>query len=208
MPGGIASFTPTQGLEALGRLLAQDSPQVGVIPFDWQQFFRSYPAAIKSPLLTHVVTKDIIALSGDRGEKESPINDALRKAVPGERKTLLESYFRRQLAKVLQLPAAKVDVHRSILELGIDSLTSIELQNQVKADLEVSIPVITFLQGQSLAQLAEQILPQLPLTGAGPAAAPRNPEKAKQLLTRIDELSDEEVERLLKEISAAEEDNQ
>jgi NAD(P)-dependent dehydrogenase (short-subunit alcohol dehydrogenase family)/acyl carrier protein len=210
VPRGMGSFTPRQGVEVLGRLLCQDSVQVGVIPFDWQQFFRCYPAAAELPLLTHVVNEEITtALSGEDGEeKERPALDALRQAAPEDRSTLLESYFRDQLAKGLQLPAAKVGVHQSILELGIDSLTSIELQNQVKADLGVSIPVIAFLQGQSLARLAEQILPQLPLTGAEPAAAARNPEKAKQLLARINELSDEEVELLLDEISAAEEDNQ
>jgi acyl transferase domain-containing protein/aryl carrier-like protein len=211
MPRGVGSFTPKQGLEALGRLLAADSPQVGVVPFDWQQFFRSYPAAVKLPLLNRVVNEEITtALSGeDGGEKTRPVLDELGQAADQERKTLLESYFRDQLAKVLQLPAAKVDMHQSVLELGIDSLTSIELQNRVSADLGVSIPVIAFLQGQSPAQLAEQILCQLPLTGSepGPAAAAGDPEKAKQLLTRINELSDEEVEQLLGEISAAEEDN-
>jgi len=213
MPRGVGSFTPQQGLEALGQLLAnaQDSPQVGVVPFDWQQFFRSYPAALQLPLLTHVVHEEITAaLPGeDKGENGRPALEAIRQAAVEDRQTMLESYFRDCLAKVLQLPADKVDVRQSILELGIDSLTSIELQNRVSADLGVSIPVIAFLQGQSPAQLAEQILTQLPLTGAEPepAAAAGNPEKAKQLLARINELSDEEVEQLLDEISAAEEDN-
>ncbi|UCH94440.1 MAG: KR domain-containing protein, partial [Candidatus Aminicenantes bacterium] len=209
MPRGVGSFTPNQGLEALGYLMARDSVQVGVVPFDWQTFFRSYPAAIRLPLLGHIVREEITTpLSGeDGGEKGKQTLNAIWQASPGDRITLLESYFRDQLAKVLQLPAAKIDVHQSILELGVDSLTSIELQNLVKIDLGVSIPVIAFLQGQSLAQLSEQMLTQLPSPVTEPAAPARDPEKAKQLLARINELSDEEVEQLLNEISDTEEEN-
>ncbi|NIO82504.1 MAG: SDR family NAD(P)-dependent oxidoreductase [Candidatus Aminicenantes bacterium] len=207
MPHGMGSFTPKQGVEVLGRLLCQDSVQVGVMPFDWQQFFRSYPAASRLPLLTHMVRETPLSRE-DREEKGRLTPDALLKANTEDRKTLLESYLRDQLARILQLPADRVDVHQSILELGIDSLTSIELQNQLKADLGLSIPVAAFLQGHSLARLAAQVLDQLP--GAGPAPVPKTPaapETAKQLLANIDKLSDEEVEQLLNEISAAEEDN-
>ena len=209
MPRGMDSFTPQQGVDVLGRLLGQDAVQIGVMPFDWQQFFRSYPAASRSPLLTHMV-REAAPLSGeDPGEKGRLSLDTLLEAQAEDRKTLLESYLRDRLAIILQLPAARVDVHQSILELGIDSLTSIELQNRLKADFGLSIPVTAFLQGHSLARLAAQVLDQLPGEEPIPTAVtPTAPETVRQLLANIDKLSDEEVDKLLKEISAAEEDKQ
>jgi NADP-dependent 3-hydroxy acid dehydrogenase YdfG/acyl carrier protein len=208
MPRGMGSFTPKQGVDVLGRLLGQDAAQVGVMPFDWPQFFHSYSIATRSPLLAHMVRETALIPGQVPGKKAGLTMDTLLEAKAEDRKTLLESYLGDQLARILQLPASRVDVHQSILELGIDSITSIELQNQLKADLGLSIPVAAFLQGHSLTRLAAQILDQLPGEKPVPApVTPAAPETAKQLLENIDKLSDEEVDKLLKEISAAEEDN-
>lgn len=216
MPGGVSPFTPKQGLEALRRLLAQDSPQVGVVPFDWQQLFRSYPAARRLTLLIDMLRETSFSKE-EPGEKGKLTPDALREANAKDRKTLLESYFRDQLAKILSLPAAKVDANQPILEMGVDSLTALELQNQVRTDLGIYIPILSFLQNQSLAQLAAKLLMEFPASGSTAAPGQQNaaepvpgvepsrqyPGNNEQLQARIDDLSDEEVDELLVDILAA-----
>jgi hypothetical protein len=91
---------------------------------------------------------------------------------------------------------------------------AIELKNRIELDLKVRIPIVTFLQGPSIAQFAGQVLEQIVATAAPVPAASEAPvsvqsrqheggvalisrEKAEQLLTQVDELSDEEVNALL-----------
>jgi acyl carrier protein len=124
------------------------------------------------------------------------------------------------------LAASKLDVQQPLTNMGIDSLMAIEVKNQVEAELHVVIPVVQFLQGPTIAQLSAQVLKQL--TEAVPAATRRaasaavllqaakpegrgdlstsiSVEEAQQLLANLDQLSDREVEALLTDLLAEEE---
>jgi acyl-CoA synthetase (AMP-forming)/AMP-acid ligase II len=79
-----------------------------------------------------------------------------------ERQTLLEAYFRGQLARLLRLDPAVVDLHQPVTALGLDSLMTFELKNALEGGLGVTLAVSHFLQGASIARLAAQVLEQLP----------------------------------------------
>jgi acyl-CoA synthetase (AMP-forming)/AMP-acid ligase II len=84
------------------------------------------------------------------------------------RQKLLEIYFRGQLARLLRLDPAAVDLHQPVTALGLDSLMTFELKNALEGGLGVTLAVSHFLQGASIARLAAQVLEQLP----APAVAP------------------------------------
>jgi natural product biosynthesis luciferase-like monooxygenase protein len=102
----------------------------------------------------------------------SPTRDALLAAGPDERRRLLEEYLRGQVARVLELPASKVDVRQPINLIGLDSLMAIQLKNRIEGELRAAVPVGAFLRGASVAELAAQLLPQLRAEAPAPAAAP------------------------------------
>jgi hypothetical protein len=54
--------------------------------------------------------------------------------------------------------------------LGLDSLTIVDLKNQIEVELGVIVPAATFLQGGTLATLVDQVLTQV-LTADPPAPA-------------------------------------
>ncbi|HKB38615.1 MAG TPA: AMP-binding protein, partial [Gemmataceae bacterium] len=87
---------------------------------------------------------------------------------PPERQAVLESYFRGQLARLLRLDPAAVDLHLPVNTLGLDSLMTLELKNGLEGGLGVTLPVSSFLQGASISRLVSQVLEQLP----APAGAP------------------------------------
>jgi natural product biosynthesis luciferase-like monooxygenase protein len=101
----------------------------------------------------------------------SPTRDTLLSAGPEERRLLLEAYLCEQVARVLEMPASKVDVHQPINSIGLDSLMAIQLKNRVEGELRASVPVGTFLRGACVAELAGQLLPQLLAEAPAPAAA-------------------------------------
>jgi hypothetical protein len=89
----------------------------------------------------------------------------------------------------------------------------IELKNRIEADLAVSLPMATLVQGPSISQLAAQLvdlsLDTLATATAAPPARPQEDapdrlpldgQQADEILARLDTLSDVEVDTLLESL--------
>jgi acyl carrier protein len=138
----------------------------------------------------------------------------LLSAEPALRQKFFEDYAREKVSQVLGVPVSKLDAQASLLNFGLDSIMAIELKNSIDADLGVRVPIATFLQGHSIAQLTTQLLNQLtePVPSElsstevvdetswveAEALSSREgnditPTEAVKLLANIDQISDEEV---------------
>jgi acyl carrier protein len=114
------------------------------------------------------------------------------------------------------LQVSKLDIQQPLSSAGIDSLMAVELKNRIEADFGVILPLAKFLQGPSVVQLAKKVLGQLEQLDFSPSPSPAQegppafgrPEESKELMTKIDELSESEVDALLKKILTSEEDNE
>jgi acyl transferase domain-containing protein len=207
---GIGSMAPERAIDALQKLFAERPTQVAVMPFDPGQWRLSNPAADGSSLLAGLSseTEGTAAQSTSRAAGRAGMKrDALLAAEPQERQALLETYMREQVARVLGLSPANLDAHQPLNRFGLDSLMAVEVKNRIELDLGAHIPVVRLLQGLSLAHIADQLAGQLTAVGGdpsiqrtpGPAAvAPQPASPSEDLTTRIDQMSDEEVESLLK----------
>jgi acyl carrier protein len=111
---------------------------------------------------------------------------------PVKRQALLETHFRSQLARVLRLEPAAIDMHQPVNTLGLDSLTTLELKNALGESLGVSLPVTRFLRGASISTLASQVLTELSQRATAPI-----PPSMSSLLQQVQQLSDDQVKALL-----------
>jgi acyl carrier protein len=109
---------------------------------------------------------------------------------------------------VLRLSAISLDVEQPLNNVGIDSLMAIELKNRIEADLGVTVPMVKFLEGPSVRVLATFVVEQIHTKR--PPSHPADLAKATggldahaagQLLSQIDDLSDDQVEALLAELA-------
>src|SRR5947209_7511933 len=73
----------------------------------------------------------------------------------------VQSWLVSQVAAKLGLGSGGVDVNQPLARYGLDSLTAVELAHSVETNLGVVLPMVSFLQGSSIAQLAAQALSQL-----------------------------------------------
>ena len=152
---GLTAIATQAGLSLLGRLLQQRPTQVAVLPIDWQQWCKAYPKSLELPLFEKVVE----GLSGPAASSKE--RDAILAAPPAERQAMLEVYLRGQVARILQLPADKLDLQQPLKSVGLDSLMAIELKNLAEMNLAVEIPAVKLLEGPSIAQLAAELAGQL-----------------------------------------------
>jgi acyl-CoA synthetase (AMP-forming)/AMP-acid ligase II/acyl carrier protein len=126
-----------------------------------------------------------------------PAEEAITRATilalsPRVRQERLELHFREQFARLLHLEPAAVNLHQPVNTLGLDSLTTVELKHTLERTFGVALPVTSFLQGASLAQLATQVIEQM--TAPPDVAAQEN---MTSLVHRLQQLSDDQVKTLL-----------
>jgi myxalamid-type polyketide synthase MxaD len=211
---GIRSITPAQMTEALGRIVSQDIPHIAVAKMDWRQLRQSYPGMAGLPWATNLIAEGFPKAAG---QNESRLRRRLLAAPADEQRRLLEYHLGEQLSLALRLPPSRLDVHQPITNLGFDSLMAVELRNRIQTDLGVVLPVVQLLQGPSVAQLVTFLLEQLPAADSASAVAAATVASTdsrdevvradhadlEQLSATLDELSDERVEELLKDLLAS-----
>nr|WP_293110877.1 phosphopantetheine-binding protein [Okeania sp. SIO2F4] len=93
--------------------------------------------------------------------------EKLQAASAKEQKLMIVKYLQGLALKVLQLNTSEaLDPHESVLELGFDSLSVVELRSKVEKQLAVTIPASLILQGPSMMELAEALVEQLTNSGS------------------------------------------
>ncbi len=198
---GMGSISPEQGLEALGRLLAADVAQAGVLPVDWVQWQERYPALADAPFLREVTR----ARAAQAADEAVDVRSVILAAAPGEREALVEAEVAAQVSRVMQVPAAALDRAQPLKEMGLDSLMADEIRNRLDATHGVGLSLVSILEGPSVAQLATVVLGRLADAGVPAAGTPiardSSQQRAQKLLQKIDDLPEAELDRLLGEMA-------
>jgi hypothetical protein len=82
-----------------------------------------------------------------------------------------------------------------ISSFGIDSLTALEFKHRIESDLGVAVSTVRFLEGPTLAQLCAEI--ERLIKQSTQQAAIAEPEDARSLLARVDDLTEAELDAAL-----------
>lgn len=140
-------------------------------------------------------------------ERDESIHAALLASEPARRPTLLITYLRGELARMLQLDPARLEHDQPLTAFGLDSLKALELKNRIETDLAIEVPLARFVERPTIEQLAGALLEELQCTSAtNPEQVPGAPISADplQLLAQIDQLSDEQVDALIEQLQTQE----
>jgi ubiquinone/menaquinone biosynthesis C-methylase UbiE/acyl carrier protein len=85
------------------------------------------------------------------------VQDILRSDSPPERSQLLAAYLQTHIATSLRIPQASVPVHRPLIALGVDSITSVELANRMASDFGITLSITEILEAKSIIALAARL---------------------------------------------------
>ncbi len=148
---GIGSLTPEQAAAGLERAVTSGRAQIGVVPIDWRRFFES--RGLSSPAFA--------AFAGEAGSAEtvrSSVLDALDGKAPSEVQSWLRQYVAAEVAAVLRLGSPdEVPATRNFFQMGMDSLTSIELRNRLRDGIGQPLPATIAFDCPTVPAMAEYL---------------------------------------------------
>jgi microcystin synthetase protein McyG len=144
LESGLQPMATSAALDALGRLLDGSSPHSVVAAVDWNVPRPLYEARRPRPFLSHVRPR--LASRTSPTDLMPGLKDSLLAAPAATRADLLVDLVRHEVAAVLGLEgAASVPSATSLFDLGMDSLTAVELRNRLQQVLGRSVsPNIVF----------------------------------------------------------------
>lgn len=210
---GIDSLSVEQGARALSRLIGSDLPQVGVIRLDFQQLGRMYPRFASAPYFERFHA----SLAAQRVDDGALRAERLATQPPAQAKSSILGELITRLAELLGVEAAELPPQGRLHDLGVDSISALQVRNGLEQRIGVSLPLARFVQGSTLEELAAAVYEQVTISRAASAisaAPPLAPDRMQQnsmssveaeaLLARIGELSSEQVDQFVRALSVEE----
>nr|AXN93621.1 PuwB [Symplocastrum muelleri NIVA-CYA 644] len=199
---GIGTISPQQVLEVLEeQLISQPKAQVGVVPVNWSKFIQQ---SAPWPLFA-----DLQQAPDRSQEQHSGFLQQLETMPAGERVAYLVAHVRSQVAIVLGMaPSAPINLQQGFFDLGMDSLTSVELRNRLQTSLECSLPATLAFKYPTVEALADYLATEV-FAFVQPTRSEEATQKKSQAqrpdLAEIKQFSPAEVEdALTKEIEELE----
>ncbi|MEM7343679.1 MAG: amino acid adenylation domain-containing protein [Chloroflexota bacterium] len=160
---GLQALQKDQAFEALAHLLQANSPQITVAKVDWQRFRQVYEARGHRPLLSDIEVTQVGDQSNAPTETHA-VNQAetlrqqLETTTGQTRQNHLHQYLQAVVGETLGYQPTAVDLHQSLMSLGLDSLMALTINNRLKRDLGLVLSIETLLTGATLFDLSQTIL--------------------------------------------------
>jgi aryl carrier-like protein len=196
---GLGMIAPDEGMRAMRDLmLSGKTPQAAVLPLTVSKLQTTSP--FYSELMRSAgPSKTAAASSATTNPAHEDIHKRVNDAGEGERTPVVVAFLGEQLVRVLALdPSYRVDPHRSIMEMGLDSLMAMELRNRVETNLRVTVSVADLLLGPSVQQLAESIVRNFVVAGDASGVTKALDDAA--LLAELDTMSEEDLDAQLERL--------
>ncbi|WP_435883156.1 type I polyketide synthase, partial [Streptomyces chartreusis] len=133
---GLRPLPPERALAALDQVLADDRPCITVLDVSWDRFAPAFALARPSALLADL--PDATAVTGNGtgtpGAEAGELVARLHALPSGERERALGDFVQSRVAAVLgHETSAAIDADRAFKDFGFDSLTAVDLRNQLMA---------------------------------------------------------------------------
>ena len=194
---GMALMTPIVALDYMGFAMHQDAPQFGIVDVDWRLFENRHTFKLFEALINDDESQQ------DYCPKESTIKNRLMEVSDTHKERLLLDYVVEQIAKILGQENAKlINMKSGFFELGMDSLTAVELKNVLQRDLSCSLSSTLTFDFPSPLALARHLVKIVSQTDDDLVDDPVNFRYQESFAEGVDEtlldgLSDEEFDNLI-----------
>ncbi|HAZ98040.1 MAG TPA: polyketide synthase, partial [Halomonas sp.] len=154
---GGSALRSDDALNVLEQMLLTPGPSLGVLELEWGALARFLPTS-SAPRFD-----EIARASDDDGSLDSDddISALLADLSPEELHSTITELLRAELASILLIDEEKIDVNRSVYDMGFDSLMGVELMTAIENRLGVQVPVMVLSEASTLDKLAGVLIQKL-----------------------------------------------
>ncbi|MCF2528861.1 type I polyketide synthase [Yinghuangia soli] len=168
---GMAVLSPDEGLALFDAALA--APDAVQVPVRLDLATLADQAESIGPDAVPLLLRGLVRIpTARRASGSADLAKSLAEASPEEAERLLLDLVRTDVASVLgHASPDAVDITRSLVDLGFDSLSSVELRNRLSAATGLRLPVTVVFDHPTIAVLAAHLRSELAPDGAATAVA-------------------------------------
>jgi thioesterase domain-containing protein/acyl carrier protein len=142
----------------------------------WSDLLRLYGS--RRPALLEEIAAESQHADGQKtvGRVDHTFRDQLLAADDTARRSMVCDYVRMELARIIGIEPANLEIDQPLSTFGLDSLLALELKNNLEARLDFTLPMARLMEGPSIASLAEETVRLV----AGAAPASMSPKVAEE----------------------------
>lgn len=193
---GLKTMPAQTALSALGHILAHDTVQMTVAPVDWSRYKPVFEAKRTRPFLAEIRAESTSESKTISAEGADLLAQLVSLSAE-ERLARMVEYLGAIISKILRLPAtASVDPGQGFFELGMDSLTSVELKQTLERQFGLQLPATIAFEFATPDALASHLLTLL-LDDAPVTSVTDIPAETTDANDDLDGLSEDELLALL-----------
>ncbi|WP_131763862.1 beta-ketoacyl reductase, partial [Actinomadura fibrosa] len=154
---GLRPIHPDLATRALHHAVSTGTTTLTVADIDWTLFTPTFTAARPAPLLDDLPENRQPA-TAPSGTVSTPLAEELAQAPAAQREQILLQHVQAQAAATLGLPSRDaVPPHKPFQELGFDSLTAVQLRNQLNASTGLRLPATVVFDRPTPQELADHL---------------------------------------------------
>jgi microcystin synthetase protein McyD len=162
---GIGALAPADGLAILDQLLAEEATLALAAAIDWQELRRAWdktPLFADCPAALPAQEQERPSDSRKQAQSTPEIAPLLTSVGPHQRRELLRGYLRGAVGRVLGWADDEpMPAQRGFFDLGMDSLTVLELCNLIRRDLGIPLAETAIYRLPNVEALSEHLLTEL-----------------------------------------------
>ncbi|MDC0708176.1 type I polyketide synthase [Stigmatella sp. ncwal1] len=172
---GMGPLSVDDALAAMALTLADSPATRGIARFDEVRWINSHPSVAASSLFRGLTARE----GGSEADKAPrKLRDVLLALESSARRGVLEARFKEMVGEVSRVPPERLTSTDSFDALGFDSIMALELRDLVTSELEVSLPLKSFVDERSIGQVTAELLEKLAVASVlGTAPSGRNDSK-------------------------------
>ncbi|QXJ26135.1 SDR family NAD(P)-dependent oxidoreductase [Actinomadura graeca] len=171
---GLHPLSADLALTSLFQAVAAGTATTTVANIDWDRFWPTFTAQRPSPLLGDLPenAEPVAGPSSGPAGETTPLTQELDGATPEQRRQILLNHVRQQAAAAIgHTGADAIPASKPFQELGFDSLTAVQVRNQLNATTGLRLPTTILFDHPTPLELADHLLSEL--SGGRQAAAER-----------------------------------
>ncbi len=192
---GVEAMSAEEALKTLEYAMLKKPAQIGIGLIRWNKIAARSRDEAGGRMARRTGAEDA---SQVKATGEAPLLECLAAAPESGRGAILMEHIHNIAVRVLGLPAGKrIDVQQPLQEFGLDSLMALEFRNLLAGEVGQNLPSTLMFNYPALADVAAYVTGLLPDAADRASSPPAPPAAPRDALELIEDLSEEEVDRLL-----------